>query len=80
MTAAPAALSIAHMIVATFGLNALVVTAVAIELGPSVQPLTKTTPKLMMRATYAHGWALHSWKNSEIVIHNNITRAHEKLI
>ena len=50
MTNTPAAFSKAHMRTAGLGLIALVVTAVAIELGPSVHPLTKTTPKLINRA------------------------------
>lgn len=65
---APATFNSAHIMTAGFGLIALVVTAVAIALGPSVQPFTNTTPKSNMSATYAHGCALHNVKKSLIVI------------
>ena len=64
MTITPTTFNNAHMIKATFGLIALVVTAVAMEFGPSVHPFTKTTPKLIISAIYAHGCALQSVKNS----------------
>ena len=48
------------MIMAILGFNVLVVTTVAIALGPSVQPLIKTTPKFKSRAIIAHG----CWPNN----------------
>ena len=54
--------------IAGLGFMVLVVIKVAIELGPSVQPLIKITPKLMIKAIYAQGWLLQRAKNCSMLI------------